>query len=71
MCPIDAIRASARPMAVFSGFFESPGPPPAGDVGGIVPPHCNAIKMAIKVGTSYIVVLFDVALAAAEAIWSK
>jgi len=22
-CPIDAIGASARPMAVFSGFYES------------------------------------------------
>jgi hypothetical protein len=32
-CLIDAIGASARPMEVFSGFFESPGPPPWGDVG--------------------------------------
>jgi hypothetical protein len=38
-CPIDAIRASARPMAVFSGFYESPGPPSSGNVRGIVPPH--------------------------------
>jgi len=29
-CPIGAIRASACPMAVFSGFYESPGPPPSG-----------------------------------------
>ncbi len=27
-CPFDAIGAGARPMAVFSGFYESPGPPP-------------------------------------------
>jgi hypothetical protein len=33
------IRASARPMAVFSDVFESPGPPQSGDVSGIVPPH--------------------------------
>jgi hypothetical protein len=32
VCPIDAIGVSARPMAVFSGFYESPGPPPSGDV---------------------------------------
>ncbi len=38
-CPIDAIRASTRLMAVFSGFYESPGPPPLGDARGIVPPH--------------------------------
>ena len=28
-------------MAVFSGFYESPGLPPLGDVRGIVPPHCD------------------------------
>ena len=33
------IRASACPMVAFSGFFESPGPHPLGDVRGIVPPH--------------------------------
>jgi len=38
-CLIDAIGASARPMAVFSGFYESPSPPPLGDVCCIVPPH--------------------------------
>jgi hypothetical protein len=26
-------------MAAFSGFYESPGPPPLGDAHGIVPPH--------------------------------
>jgi len=29
----------ACPMAAFSGFYESPGPHPSGDVHGIVPPH--------------------------------
>ena len=29
----------ACPMAAFSGFYESPGPPPLGDAHGIVPPH--------------------------------
>jgi len=28
-------------MAAFSGFFESHGPPPSGNVLGIVLPHCN------------------------------
>ena len=28
-------------MAVFSGFYESPGLPPSGDTRGIVPPHRN------------------------------
>jgi len=38
-CLIYAIGASAHPMAAFSGFYESPWPPPSGDVRGIVPPH--------------------------------
>jgi len=33
------IGARARPMAVFSGFYESHGPTPSGDVRGIVPAH--------------------------------
>ena len=37
--PFDAIGVSARPMATFSGFYESHKPPPLGDVRGIVPPH--------------------------------
>jgi len=28
-------------MVVFSGFYESPGPPPSGDARGLVPPHHN------------------------------
>ena len=40
MCPIDAIRASARQMVV-SGFYESHEPPPSGNVRSIVPPHHN------------------------------
>ncbi len=40
-CPIDAIGASACPMAVFSGFYESPGSPQSGDGHGIVPRHCD------------------------------
>ena len=38
-CPIDAIRASACPNVVFSGFYESHEPPPSGDACGIVPPY--------------------------------
>ena len=38
-CPIDDIGASARPMAMFTGFYESHKPPPLGDARGIVPPH--------------------------------
>jgi len=38
-CPIDAIGASAGPMAAFSGFYESHEPPSLGDVLGILPPH--------------------------------
>ncbi len=30
-CRIDDIGVSARPMVAFSGFLESPGPPPLGD----------------------------------------
>ncbi len=39
--PIDTIGASAHPMAVFSGFYKIPGPPPSGHACGIVPPHRN------------------------------
>jgi hypothetical protein len=38
-CTIDAIGASACPMAVFSGFYESPGPPLSGNARGIIPPQ--------------------------------
>ena len=37
--PFYNIGASARPMAVFSGFYESHGPTPSGDARGIVPAH--------------------------------
>jgi hypothetical protein len=50
-------------MVVFTGLYESPGPPPSGDA--------MTTKTAIKVGTYYIFVLFAVALAAAWAIWSE
>jgi hypothetical protein len=39
VCPFDNIRASARPMVAFSGFYESHKPPPSGDACGIVPLH--------------------------------
>ena len=35
VCPIGNIRASARPMAAFSGFYESHEPPPLSNVRGI------------------------------------
>ena len=38
-CPFDNIRASARPMVAFSGFYESHEPPSSGGARGIVPPH--------------------------------
>ena len=41
VCPIGTIGASARPMAAFSGFFESPGPPPSGNALYTVPAHCD------------------------------
>jgi len=40
VCPIDAIRASARLMVAFSGFYESQEPPPFGNARGVVPPQC-------------------------------
>ena len=38
-CPFYNIGASAHPMVLFSGFYESHEPPPSGDVRGIIPPH--------------------------------
>ena len=43
-CPIGnigLIGASARPMAAFSGFYESHKPRPLGDARGIVPSHLD------------------------------
>ena len=71
-CPIDAIRASARPMAVFSGFYESPGPPSSGNVRGIVPPHRDGHQNGQQSGyICSIIVVLIIALAAAGAIWSE
>ena len=39
VCLMDDIRVSARPMAAFSGFYESHEPPPSGNACGIVPTH--------------------------------
>jgi hypothetical protein len=58
-------------MAAFSGFQESHGPPPLGDVCGIVPAHRHGHRNSSKVDTFYIVILFAVPLAAAGAIWSE
>jgi len=38
-CPFDNFGLSAHPMAAFSGFYESHGPPPSGDARGIVLAH--------------------------------
>ena len=48
------IRASARLMAAFSGFYEIHDPPPLGNACDRVPCIAVAIKTAIKVGTCYI-----------------
>ena len=37
-CPIGGIGVSARLMAAFSSFYESPGPPPLGNALGMVLP---------------------------------
>ncbi len=65
------IGVSARPMAAFSGFYESHEPPPSGDARSIYRRIATAIKMASKVGAFCIFILFAVALAAAEAIRSE
>jgi len=49
-CPIDAIGASADPMAAFSGFYESHEPPPSGDACGIVPPHRDGHRNGQQIG---------------------
>jgi len=36
--------ASSHPMAAFSGFYESPGPPPSGDARGIAPSHHHGFQ---------------------------
>ncbi len=44
------IRASARPMAAFSGFYESHEPPPLGDAHGIVPVHPDGHHNGLQIG---------------------
>ena len=39
-----AIRAISLPMVAFTGFYESPGPPPSGNVHGIAPSHCHCYQ---------------------------
>jgi len=53
-----SIGANTCLMAVFSGLYESPGPPPSGDARSIVPPHRNDYQNGHQSG--YIVVLFAV-----------
>jgi len=53
-----SIGANTCLMAVFSGLYESPGPPPSGDVRGMVPPHCDDHQNGHQSG--YIIVLFAV-----------
>ena len=72
VCHIDAIRASARPMVAFTGFYESHEPPPLSDVHGIVPPHRHGHRNGQQNGGAFcIVVLFAVTLAATGAIRSN
>ena len=70
-CPIDAIGASARPMVMFSGFYESPGPPPLDNACGIVPPHRDDHQNGHQSGYIVIHGAVAVALVAAEVIRSK
>jgi len=44
------IGASARPMAAFSGFYESHKPPPSGDARVIVPAHRNGHRNSQQTG---------------------
>ena len=44
------IRASARPMVAFSGFYESHEPPLSGDARGIVLPHCDGHRNSQQSG---------------------
>ena len=71
MCPIDGIRVSARPMVAFSGFYESHGPPPSGDMNGIVSAYHNGHQNGQTSGHILHCHSFAVTLAAAGAIRSK
>ena len=64
-CPIDTIGSSSCPMAVFSGFYESPGPPPSGDVHRIVLLHRDDHRNGHQSGHIIHCCLFAIALAAA------
>jgi hypothetical protein len=62
-------------MEAFSGFYENHGPPPSGDVCGIVPAHRHGHQNGPQSGHICIVICivdsFAVALVAAEAMWSE
>ncbi len=42
--PPERYGASSRPMAAFSGFYESPGPFPSGNAYGITPLHRHGYR---------------------------
>jgi len=42
--PLGRYGASSCPMAMFSGFYESPGPPSLRDAHGIAPPHRHGYR---------------------------
>jgi hypothetical protein len=56
VCPFYNIRASARPMVAFSGFYESHELPSSGDVRGIVPLHRDGHRNGQQEGTFCIIV---------------
>ncbi len=39
-CLMASIGHNTHPMAASSGFYQSPGPPPSGNVRGMVPAYC-------------------------------
>jgi hypothetical protein len=66
------IRASARPMVAFSGFYESHETPPSGNASGIVPPHRHGHRNDQQRGGGLLlIVVLTVALAATGVILSE
>jgi hypothetical protein len=66
-----SIRRNTCAMAASSGFYQSPGPPPLGNVHHKVPMHCHGHQNGQQSVNFFIIVLFAVALAATGAIRSK
>ncbi len=69
--PIAIIGRNTGPMVLSSGYYQSPGPPPLGNLRGIVPAHRRGHQHGQQSWSIFVVVSFAATLAATRAIPSN